>query len=114
MFRDHDLLCNAVAYFKLSELYEDGFMERINKKDIAAICAMLSVLSTQAEAYHRYMKEPAKDPLDAAELLVTITPYELAEAKVELLKAINKGLDIKTDPNREIDLVLQENQKKTD
>lgn len=113
MFRNHELLCNAVAYFKLKELYEDDFMDRIDRNDVAAICTMLSLMSTQAEAYHRYMKEPAKDPLDAAELLVTMTAFELAEAKVELLKAINKGLDIPTEPEKEIDLVLQENQKKT-
>ncbi|MBQ6479761.1 MAG: hypothetical protein IJI45_01460 [Anaerolineaceae bacterium] len=114
MFRNHELLCNADAYFKLKEIYGEDFIDRITNNEVGTICAMLSMFSTKAEAYHRFMHEPAKDPLDAAELLITMNVRELAEAKVELLEAINNGLDIKTDPNQEIDLVLQENQKKTD
>ncbi len=114
MFRNHELLCNADAYFKLKEIYGEDFIDRITNNEVETICVMLSIFSTKAEAYHRFMKEPAQEPLDAAELLVTMNVRELAEARVELMEAINKGLDVKTDPNQEIDLVLQENQKKTD
>lgn len=111
-FQGHDLLYNAAAHFAAMNKYENGILDAI-KTDFGAICWALAELSAQAEAMNRYMKRDAKEPLCEERLLVALRPQEIVEAKMAILQAITHGLAPDENPNAEVDLVLEEIQKKT-
>lgn len=112
-YKGHELLYNAAAHFILSERYEDGIFLAMNKS-LESICDILAEMSAQAEAYNRFMGRKTSEPLNKQGLLVTMRPMDIPIAKQVVLEAVTKGLSAEEDPNKEVDLVLEELQKKTE
>ncbi|MBQ6621532.1 MAG: hypothetical protein IJH75_01695 [Mogibacterium sp.] len=112
MFREHELLYNAQAYYTIEAKWGKDFLAKATE-DLGVLCEILAILSEQAEAFHRYMGLPTKQPLLAAELMITLKPSEISRAREEVLRAFVAGMELEHDPDEEVDEVLQElNQKK--
>lgn len=116
-FDDYTFLYNADAYFKAQEKFPDGFITILLKQDKEAFDALvwfLAEMSLQGELVRRYMGEEKKDFLTEEKVRHLMTVKEMPEALKVVVSTIQKGLEIETDENEEIDEVLAELQKKTE
>jgi len=115
-FDDYTFLYNADAYFKAQERFPDGFISLLLKQDKEAFDTLvwfLAEMSLQGELVRRYMGEDKKDFLTEEKVRHLMTVKEMPEALKVVVSTIQKGLEIETDEDEEIDEVLAELQKKT-
>ena len=113
---DYTYRYSAAAHLAASDKYPDGVANVFTQNTadgFEALCWMLAELSTQGELMRRYMGYEKKDPLAVDKARMELMPYQLPEARKIVMDAIIKGLQSPTDENAEVDVVLQELQKKT-
>lgn len=112
---DYVFRYSAAAHLAASEKYPDGMVNEITQKTVAgfdALCWAIVELTTQGELYRRHMGLDAHEILTVERVQAELMPYQLPEAQKLIMDATIKGLSMPTDENAEVDVVLQELQKK--
>ena len=113
---DYTYRYSAAAHLAASDKYPDGAANVFTQntaEGFDALCWMLAELSTQGELMNRYMGHEKKEPLTIDKVRMELMPYQLPEARKIVMDAIIKGLRADADENAEVDVVLEELQKKT-
>lgn len=113
---DYTFRYSAAAHLAASDKYPDGLVAELTKNTAAgfdALCWALVELSTQGELMRRYMGHESKELLTMDKVQMELMPYQLPEAKKVIMEAVIKGIQAPKDENAEVDVVLQELQKKT-
>lgn len=114
--KNFSFLYNAAAHFAASEKYPDGLVQAMvqnTAEGFDALCWALVELSAQGELVRRYMGHEKRDVLSVDKVRAELMPYQIPEAKKIVMDAVVKGIQPPKDENAEVDVVLQELQKKT-
>jgi len=113
---DYTYRYSAAAHLAASDKYPDGLINEITKNTadgLEALCWAIVLLSTQGELMRRYMGHESRELLTVDKVQMELMPYQLPEAKKAIMEAVVKGIKPPEDENSEVDVVLQELQKKT-
>lgn len=113
---DYTFRYSAAAHLAACEKYPDGLIAEITKNTpsgFEALCWAMVELSTQGELMRRHMGHESHELLTVDKVQMELMPYQLPEAKKAIMEAIIKGIQAPKDENAEVDVVLQELQKKT-
>lgn len=113
--KDLKLVYNAAAHFHAAEKYPDGLIEALKQPGIGALealCWALAEMALQGELMRRYMGETPRETPTAEQFMVGLRPNQLARATEMVFQELVNGLGSRNEDD-EIDLVLQEIQKKT-
>lgn len=113
---DYTFRYSAAAHLAASEKYPDGLVSELAKNTTAgfeALCWAMVELSTQGELMRRHMGHESRELLTVDKIQMELMPYQLPEAKKVIMEAVIKGIQAPKDDGAEVDVVLQELQKKT-
>lgn len=117
--KEYPLLFNGTAMFAVKDVFgEDNVITAIkdNTPDaFASACKAAAILAEQGELLRRWEGYEPQEILTEKELLLTITPLGIVPLKNAVIEAVAAGYrrDI-ADENEEIDLGLEELNKKKD
>lgn len=111
------LLFNALAYFEAEEHFKDAtVLEAINAngtEGLDNLCWMVATMSEQAEARRKLLGMEYEKPVSEIEIKTKLMPWGVMPLKLKAIEAIRHGLEqTDTDENEEVDLVLEEINKK--
>lgn len=110
-----NFLFNADAYFRCDEHFGKSVIEAISASGTAgfdATCYVASVMTEECAAWHKYMGlEPVK-VYTVDEIKSVIKVSMLIPFRTKVLEAIAKGMTSGDDEDIEVDLVLEEINKK--
>ena len=113
---DYTFRYSAAAHLAACEKYPDGLTTELIKNDsngFDALCWALVELSAQGELMRRHMGQDKKELLTLETVQAELMPYQLPDAKKLVMEAVIRGIQAPKDENSEVDVVLQELQKKT-
>lgn len=117
--RVHHLFLNGAALFDAYDKFGDkgSLMDHMNGTSRASFdntVWFLVKLAQQGEAMRRWQGEEPQPMLTAEEALRTMRPPDCVRARAAIREAYHRGFaQEETDEEREIDLYLEEFQKKT-
>jgi hypothetical protein len=106
------------ARYALNDLCGDQTILELSRPDtreaLDYLCKAVSILIEQGELARRYMGYDKGAFLDSETIKAIVTPSDIQTLKVDLAKAIvlGYGREVESD-EKEVDLVLQELEKKT-
>lgn len=116
--KEYELRFSSDILFTVMEKYDtDNPIEIImkqGKEGIDALCWLLAEMSRQAELYRRYMGEEAREYLTEELVRVSLLPSQLQRVRGEIADAVLAGMQKEEGTEKEVDLGLQELQKKTE
>lgn len=116
--RDYYLAFNGSAKFALDELCGGksivGLTQPDTKEANNLLFQAVSILAEQGELVRRYYGYDKDEMLEAESLPLLLTPMDMLTLKTALYCAVSRGYGREIqDTGGEVDLVLQEIQKKT-
>jgi len=116
--KNYYLVFNGVAKFAIDELCGEQLIWDLilpgTSEAHSYLCKAVSILAEQGELVRRYYGYDHGEMLAAEEALLFIKPDDISSLKLALNKAIARGYGREIeDDEKEVDLVLQEIQKKT-
>lgn len=109
------LLYNAAAHFNAAEKYPEGLVNELQKtgaESYEALFWAFSEMMKQAEMIRRFMGETPNTYYSPEELKLIMRPNQIPIASEMVFRELANALNTPGE-NEEIDLVLQEFQKKT-
>lgn len=116
--KDYYLLLNGAARYNLADLCGDKSITELiqpdTKESFDYLCKAIEILAEQGELARRYAGYDKSTCPTYDELHIIITPYEQLTLRLDVTNAVflGYGREIKDD-EKEVDLVLQELEKKT-
>ncbi|MEY8381977.1 hypothetical protein AALG83_02245 [Christensenellaceae bacterium 44-20] len=116
--KEYALRFSVDVFFKLEEKYGTANAIEILTKPGAegfnALCWLVAEMSKAAELYKRYMGESPNEYLKEEFVRAVILPWEMPKIRDEAIEAVMKGIQRQEESEEEIDIGLQELQKKTE